>query len=368
MMTRIAFDQQTFELQPYGGISRYFCELAQRLALLPDCAVSIVAPLHVNEYLRSVAAPVQTVACYVGKVPKFRRITRAVNQAVVPALLRRQRPHLVHRTYYAAGLAPVDGARTVITVYDMIHERFREQMAHLKDAPGKREAIAAADHVICISESTRRDLIEIFDIDPARTSVVYLGFDLMPVVEQPAPTLPARGFLLYVGRRGGYKNFDGLLAAYAASARLRKNFDIICFGGDPFDANEQSAIAAASSREGSVRQMGGSDAILRHLYQRAALFIYPSLYEGFGIPPLEAMNFDCPVVCCSVSSIPEVVGNAASFFEPGNTASMIGAIERVVDDTAFRADLIRLGHERLKLFSWQRCAEQTLDVYKKVLA
>ena len=368
MTTRISFDHQTFELQPYGGISRYFCELAVRLATMPSCSVNIIAPLHVNEYLRSVPPSIQKVACYVGRVPKIRRITRAVNNFVAPTLLRRQRPDIVHRTYYAAGQAPVPGARTVITVYDMIHERFHQQMAHLKDAPGKREAISAANHIICISESTRRDLIEIFDVNPAKTSVVYLGFDLMSGNDSLEVAMPDREFLLYVGRRSGYKNFDGLLAAYSASPRLHENFDIVCFGGGPFDADEKAAIATASSRDGAVKQIGGSDAILRHLYQRAAVFIYPSLYEGFGIPPLEAMNFDCPVVCCPVSSIPEVVGSAASFFEPGDAGSLVEAIEKVVDDAAYRANLIQLGHERLKLFSWQRCAEQTLDVYEKVLA
>lgn len=367
MTTRISFDHQTFELQPYGGISRYFCELAVRLAAMPDCSVNIVAPLHVNEYLRLLPPAVQKVACYVGKIPKFRRITRKVNNLVVPALLRRQRPDIVHRTYYAAGQAPVQGARTVITVYDMIHERFQAEMAHLKDAPGKREAIAAADHIVCISESTRQDLIEIFDVNPAKTSVVYLGFDLMSLDDSLEVALPDREFLLYVGRRPGYKNFNGLLAAYAASPRLRESFDIVCFGGGPFDSDEKAAIADASPRAGAVRQVGGGDAILRHLYQRAAVFVYPSLYEGFGIPPLEAMSFDCPVVCCPVSSIPEVVGSAASFFEPGDAGSLVEAIEKVVDDAAYRASLIQLGHERLKLFSWQRCAEQTLDVYEMVL-
>ena len=127
-------------------------------------------------------------------------------------------------------------------------------------------------------------------------------------------------------------------------------------------------MVAAGVRPDAVRQMGGSDAALRQLYQKAALFVYPSLYEGFGIPPLEAMSFDCPVVCCDVASMPEVVGQAACFFEAGDVASLRVAIERVLGDANFRNELVQRGRDRLKLFSWQRCAEQTLAIYQRVLS
>lgn len=365
---KIAFDHQTFELQRYGGISRYFCELAAHLAKAPGCDVNIVAPLHFNEYLRSLKSAVHISAKYIGNVPRTRRLAHMVNRHLGPVLLRLGRPDIVHRTYFDAALPAVKGARTVITVYDMIHERFQHMMADVGDALGKRAAVAAADHVICISESTQRDLIEIFGVDPQKTSVVHLGFDLMPTGDEVLVDPPSRDFILYVGQRWGYKNFDGLLAAYAASPRLRDNFDIVCFGGGPFSGDEQSAIAAAGGRANAIRQTSGSDAALRQHYQQAALFVYPSLYEGFGIPPLEAMSFDCPVVCCAVASMPEVVGQAASFFEADAPASMGAAIERVLDDANFRAGLIQQGRERLKLFSWQRCAQQTLAVYQRVLS
>ena len=119
----IAFDHQIFDLQRYGGVSRYFCELALHLASMPSCRANIVAPLHINEYLRTVRAPVRTTACFMGKVPRGRRLARAFNNATVPSLIRRSRPDIVHRTYYAAGYQAIPGAATVITVYDMIHER-----------------------------------------------------------------------------------------------------------------------------------------------------------------------------------------------------------------------------------------------------
>ncbi len=117
-----------------------------------------------------------------------------------------------------------------------------------------------------------------------------------------------------------------------------------------------------------VHHVSGDDAVLAGYYRMASAFVYPSLYEGFGIPPLEAMSFDCPVVCSGVSSIPEVVGNAGEMFDPYDPDSIRMAIERVVSDDALRQTLIARGKERLKLFSWKRCAQETLDIYRRVLS
>ena len=365
---KIAFDHQIFALQRYGGISRYICEIAKRISQTNGCEANIVAPFHINEYLRNLRHSVRIDGYYVGNIPKIRRLVNVVNRHIGPVILRKSRPDIVHRTYFDAKLPDVKSARTVITLHDMIHERFQKVMPVASDAVGKRASVLAADHVICVSESARRDLIEIFDINPEKTSVVHQGFDLMPTVDDRPFALPTREFVLFVGQRWGYKNFDGLLAAYAASRRLRENFDIVCFGGGAFSRAEKSAIAARGIRNGAIRQIDGSDASLRQFYQRAVAFVYPSLYEGFGIPPLEAMSFDCPVVCCAVASLPEVVGQAASFFEAGNNESLGAAIERVIDDSALRSELIQRGRARLKLFSWERCAKETLETYQKVLS
>lgn len=365
---RVAFDHQIFDLQRYGGVSRYIVELAGRLAHDASVQVSIEAPLHINEYLRNLAPTVKRTATYVGGVPKVRRFAHTVNALLMAPLLRRRRPDIVHRTYYAAGQPAVRGARSVITVHDLVHERIGAAMAHDTPARDKRAAIAEADHAICISENTRRDLVELFGVDPEKTSVVHHGFSLMAGAGSQAVALPDREFILYVGLRGNYKNFRSLLDAYAESARLRERFDIVCFGGGGFSAEEAQAIAASGARAGAVRQLTGSDAALQTCYRRASLFVYTSLYEGFGIPLLEAMSFQCPVVCCPVASMPEVVGDAAMFFQPGDTGSLIAAIEAVANDLHCRADLVRRGTERTALFSWQRCADQTLAAYAKLLS
>jgi len=252
----------------------------------------------------------------------------------------------------------------------MIHERFSDSFSQTdRTSVEKALAVARADHVICISEQTKRDLIEILGVEASKISVVYLGFNLISHDKPVTITVgQSRPFILYVGNREGHKNFERLLIAYATSIKLKNNFDLICFGGGAFSDKEKALMQQLGVSVDRVSQVSGNDALLAGYYRASSAFVYPSLYEGFGIPPLEAMSFDCPVVCSNLSSIPEVVGDAGEMFDPYDPDSIRVAIERVVDDVQLQEVLISRGRERIKLFSWERCAQETLDVYRKVLA
>jgi glycosyltransferase involved in cell wall biosynthesis len=367
---KILYDQQIFGWQDYGGISRYIYELALEMATTYGQDTNIVSPLYVNQYLKCAPGALKVYGVPIGHIPRTGRVVHAVNFFLTWPIIRYLHPDIVHETYYSSRRIAPKSTKVVLTVYDMIHERFSELFSK-NDPTSRKKALAVerADHVICISEQTRQDLIELFGVNPAKTSVVYLGFTLTdqdkPV--QKADT-SARPFLLYVGGRGGYKNFEKLLHAYAASSMLRNDFDLVCFGGGELTAKEKDLFQRLALASGSVRQVSGDDASLAEYYKLASAFIYPSLYEGFGIPPLEAMSFDCPVVCSGVSSIPEVVGDAAEMFDPYEPDSIRMAIERVVSDDVLKQALIARGRERIKLFSWRRCAQETLDVYRRVLS
>ncbi|MDP9052031.1 MAG: glycosyltransferase family 4 protein, partial [Acidobacteriota bacterium] len=197
----------------------------------------------------------------------------------------------------------------------------------------------------------------------------YLGFTSKGLVEPEKKLNPRlRPFLLYVGSRLTYKNFERLLEAFAASPLLKNDFDLVCFGGGAFTSKEISLFQQLGLSDECCCQVSGDDATLAALYGSARAFVYPSLYEGFGIPPLEAMSFNCPVVCSGLSSIPEVVGNAAEMFDPYDPESIQKAIERVATDEVLRETLVSRGRERVKQFSWERCAKETLDVYSRVLS
>ena len=366
-MKYIVFDHQIFSLQQFGGISRYFCELASRVDGSGDFLARIAAPVHYNDYLAACDASVYGVYLPM-KIPRSGRAYRAVARSLSPVAICAARPSIVHRTYFGRSFAPA-GVPTVVTVYDMIHELFPENfLSSDTTSRDKRRSVEVADLVVCISHSTAEDLIRIFSVPREKVRVVHLGFsDVFSRTGAERLAAKSRPYLLYVGHRAGYKNFAGFLRAYAGNPRLRSLFDIVVFGGSDFTSEERRLIGDVGVRGDAVRRVTGSDGELARAYANAHLFVYPSKYEGFGIPPLEAMAAECPVACSNVSSIPEVVGDAAELFDPDSDQSIAAAIERVCFDDARRDELIGAGRRRLQMFSWDRCARETLDAYREVV-
>lgn len=364
---KIVYDTQIFAEQEFGGISRYFCALASQIALLPDANPRIVAPLYVSSYLKEVDKNI-AIGCYLPRVPKTGRIIKALSALLFRPIAAMMRPDIVHETYYAERPTYRGKVPHVLTVYDMIHERCPDSFA--KNDPLTRIkgcAVHRADHIFCISENTRRDLLDIHQVPEDRVTVTYLGYDELQLSGLTSRDLVGTGpYLLYVGGRHGYKNFKGLVQAFATSARLRDGLRIVCFGASPFTLEERAFIAGLGLSEAQVIHLGGSDDRLAALYKGAEAFVYPSQYEGFGIPPLEAMSLDCPVICSNASSIPEVVGDAGEYFDPHDLESIRAAIGRVLQSSARRSELIDLGSARCKLFSWERCARKTIDVYRRL--
>lgn len=367
-LIRVLYDGQIFRLQQYGGISRYFFEIANRIAEMESASVEIFAPLYINEYFNCHSA----VRPDGLKIPRSRvtgHISDKINLWLSQLSVKpRGDVDIFHETYYSEVDTCPRSAKRVVTVYDMIHEKCAEHFSE-KDKTSyiKAKAISRADHIICISESTRQDLIEVVGVPHHKTSVVYLGHSLSKPTDFVKPVQHHKPFLLYVGARYRYKNFDGMLSAYSRSNILRENFSIVCFGGGPLDRRELQLIASFGLEPDSVLTLGGDDSTLAHLYSSAAALVYPSFYEGFGIPPLEAMAFGCPVVSSNTSSIPEVVGDAAELFDPTNIEEMSTAIERVVSSPDHTNRLIAKGLERVKKFSWEKCARDTMAVYEMVL-
>jgi glycosyltransferase involved in cell wall biosynthesis len=366
----IVFDHQIFTQQSYGGISRYLVRLAQGLIALGD-QVDIVAPVHRNRYLQDLPkSSVQGIELE-RFPPKTGRLAMLANHYLSQYKLLNAPTDILHETYYSA--KPVTSAANcrIITVHDMIHETYPANFS-LRDPAikYKRLTVSRADHVICISQSTKKDLCAMFNVPEDKISVVHHGFEkfgeyLNPVISQGKEMRP---FLLYVGSRGGYKNFEGMLKSVSSSYQLKSNFDVVAFGGGAFNSVEKSMIAQLGFGPDAVRQVGGGDNLLGQLYAQARAFVYPSLHEGFGLPLLEAMAHDCPVVTSNSSSMPEVVGDAGAYFDPIDIEAQAQAIERVVFDEQQRSQLIAAGRLRLPLFSWDRCAIETQAVYKKVLA
>lgn len=371
-MLNLAFDFQAFSMQQYGGISRYFCELIVALTEQYELDLDVVAPFFINRYLSDLKQN-QQVKVTGSAIPhihksKFYQTLGAVNYAVSKAKLGFKRPDIVHETYYYPKRVAPESAKTVVTVHDMIHEKFSQLFQD--NNPLSREkklAIDRASKVICVSKNTRQDLIELLGVDPNKISVVYHGCSLKNVHPQPIPGAIQSPYILYVGSRGEYKNFQRLLEAYAASAALRSDFSLICFGGGSFSKIELQQLNQLGITEGKILQVSGGDRVLTSLYKQAAAFVYPSLYEGFGIPLLEAMTLHCPVVCSNTSCMPEVVETAAELFDPYSVDSIVLALEKVLFSASRTQELIEQGLERVTAFSWSKCAEQTYEVYASLV-
>lgn len=365
---RIAFDHQAFNLQSYGGISRYYSILAQEL-LKQGQDVGVFSGVHRNNYLSNLPKDVVRGIKLNQYPPKSSRIFQVFNHYLANMQINNWQPDIVHETYYSAMPLLKTTAHRVTTVYDMIHELYPQMFSTRDNTTNwKRKTLDRVDHIISISQSTKNDLIEIFGVEEKKVSVIHLGVDISFSHYYPEQNnTTQRPFLLYVGARGGYKNFHALLQAFSNSNQLRNDFDLVAFGGGSFSHSELDVISRFGFDDKGVRQVGGSDEKLKELYYLASAFIYPSLYEGFGMPPLEAMACSCPVISSNTSSMPEVIGNAGEYFGPTNVDELMVAIENVVYSSVRSEELRLLGQERIKSFSWEKTAKRTLDIYQAVV-
>ena len=364
---RIAYDYLAFCIQRYGGVSRYYVKLAKEIIKMKQ-DVKVFAPIHQNSYLSEL--PNENITG-VGLKKYPRKTTRffiGANKILTKPMIQSWKPNIIHETYYSRTPSFTETTPSIITVYDMIHELYLAKFTDVKHiSTNKRNAIKRSQHVICISENTRNDLIRLFDVPSEKISVIPLGLEKnyldMPVNYQ---LVEKRPFLLYVGARGTYKNFDSLLKAYSSDKRLSFNFDIVAFGGGDFTVREKQRISELKIKNERIIHMSGGDEILASLYTNAKAFIYPSLYEGFGLPPLEAMAYECPVISSNTSSMPEVIGDAAEFFDPNSFEDIAKAINKVVYSESRISELVKKGLLRVNKFSWTKCAEETLEIYKKI--
>ena len=364
---KIAFDQQIFNLQTYGGISRYYAKLSEELLSL-DQDPKIFAGVHINNYLPDVPAHLVK-GIKVNKYPsRFIKLIEKANKLWVDRSIQSWQPNILHETYYTNKNSKSKGLIRFTTVYDMIHELYSN--SYSKDDPIsklKKSTFQRADHIISISHSTKKDLVELFQIDPDKISVVHLAADLFAQSDDVVVSPPNRPFLLYVGQRSGYKNFEGFLKGVAASSSLQNEFDVVSFGSSAFSPEEMSLIRSLGFKENQVRHRKGGDEVLVELYKTATAFVYPSLYEGFGLPPLEAMGYKCPIISSNTSSMPEVIEEAGEFFNPHDIESITHAIENTVLSPSRISELQTKGTARLAHFSWRKCASETLEIYKEKL-
>ncbi len=364
---KILYDGAIFALQARGGISRYFENLISRLPPTYEPILTTARPHHQPASLHP-NLQVYRFARY-GFRPG--RLAYWLEKYYFRAVEAQVDVDVFHATYYqlltreslAAKRSP-----TVVTVYDMIYERYPEVPPYRQAIPFKRQAVFAADWVLCISECTKQDLLACYPtLPPHKVEVTYLASEFRPDMGYGPEPVPDRPYFLYVGLRGGYKNFDCLMQAFARLSQAHSDL-LLCLVGAPPHGAELAKIQETGIGDRLWVAGAVPDEHLAKLYRHAIAFVYPSLYEGFGIPPLEAMICETPVIAARVSSIPEVVGEAAFYFDPNSVEELYEQMQFVLDHPAERERKIQEGRRQAAKFSWEQTVAQTLAVYQRLAA
>ena len=369
---KIFFDHKIFVNQNYGGPSRYFVNLVSNLNNIKDIDAKIFAPLHINNYLKLLQIKKNKFGVkvpYSEKINKFNKIKKTLNQIneyLNKFFIKKFNPDIYHSTSYDRKPS-FHSKKMVITIHDLIHELFRNDYGFSKNYLPKEFILKQASHIICVSENTKKDLINIYNVDPSRVSVTHLAtdFNILDNKRNYKNIIDSKYFL-FVGTRWKYKNFPNLLKAISINKNLQKNFKLVLFGGGPLKKEEVTLINELKLDIENIIHTDGNENLLKSLYANAEFLIYPSKYEGFGIPILESFSQNCPVLCSNTSSLPEVADDAALFFNPDEPEEISLTIDRFLDSSNSRNILIKKGLERLKRFSWNKCAEQTLNIYQNL--
>ncbi len=255
--------------------------------------------------------------------------------------------------------------KTVCTVYDLINEKFPNYFSNsLEITKIKEETFKRANHIICISENTKKDLIQFFNINEKKITVTLLATDYKKSLNLQKKL---QNKLLFVGSRRGYKNFEGLIKAFSISKFLKNNFQIIAYGGEKFNIDDKKILEKYNLNNKNVTFLNDKNVDVDFLYSNVAAFIFPSLYEGFGLPVLEAMKCGCPVILSNGGSLKEVGGESLDYFDPQNTESIKDNIENMLFSEDLQKKTIEYGFSRSDSFSWEKCAKETLEVYKRQL-
>ena len=357
---KVFFDHTIFTLQRYGGISNYIINLAKNFSEQVD--PSIVSLFHKNYYLKN--SDFADKLIFYNKVGSLIKYINKVNKIYFNHQLKNKKPDIIHLTYFSEKNFYNSKAKTVITEYDLIKEKFYYE-EHKNQIKYKKILFEKVDQIICISNNTKKDLQQEYSIDASKISVIHLAVNKDNSFRERS--LNIRPFILYVGSRLRYKNFINAVKAYARSSKLKLNFDFVCFGGGNFLKTEEDLFKNLGIERSRIHHFEGDELDLNYFYHKARIFIFPSLYEGFGLPLLEAMNMECPVICSNTSSFPEIVNNAAILFDPTDIESLEFKLEKLIYDDQLLLDLKEKGKINLNKYSWKKCANETEQLYKKII-
>jgi glycosyltransferase involved in cell wall biosynthesis len=361
---RILYDGRVFQMQSAGGVNRYFAEVISGLPA--DYYPLVTGVKNFGKHVPSHPNLQQPGF----KLFRPRRFSVPLcDKWWKPRLLRQL--DLFHPTYYdlTYGFSLADfHCPIVLTVHDFIYAIYRKLIEGSEGViRDQTEAIRKADHIICISKATENELLERFPEKRGKTSVIYHGssFEIQPPLAEQA--IFEKPSFLFVGRRGGYKNFFFLLRAIAKASKTNSRIRLRVVGA-PLNTEErwQIQMLGISDRVEAVTYPDEQQLI--SLYCSSVALVYPSLHEGFGLPPLEAMACRTLAITSNTTSLPEVMGDGGMMLDPTREVDWVECILKTAKGGGDRDLMIDRGLERVRMFSWKKTVEQHLEVYRRLVS
>ena len=356
---KIIFNNSMFFHQKYGGVTRYSYELVKEL-IIKNIDLEMFLTIHKYQYLKDIRK-INT-GFYLKRYPNL-KILRKINNLIINNKIIKSNGTIIHDNYYPEELLKTKKNK-ILTIHDLIHEKFKEFYGN-KNLNLRKKIISEIDLFICVSKKTKEDFINYYNIPENKIKVIYHGSNHLINLKNENLIKFDKPFILYVGSREKYKNFNLLLNAISISESFKKDFELICFGGKNFSDNEINLFKKLKINN-NIKLVSGGDEYLKNLYLNATAFIFPSIYEGFGLPLIEAMSLGCPVIASNIKIFNEVCDSSANYFDCNSYESLKTEIENIVYSNEKRLELINKGKERAKKFTWQKCADNVVDVYKAI--
>lgn len=369
----VKIDGFIYQQQHFGGISRIFSEILPRMCQIdPALQITLFTSGRCRQKLPTHPGIRHLALFPVDDLLRPRRFWRPIQKParglVQRTILDSSKGAVWHSTYYTMPMSWT--GPTVTTVYDMIHERYPDLFPgghNERLRQQKRSSVRSADKVICISEATLKDVQNCYGIDSVKLQAVPLAYNQnfrrLETSDCSQKLDSNKPFLLYVGRRDSYKNFKTLLQAYCVWQR-RSRVDLLVVGPDWSDQERKWLADMECAKQ--VRLLSGiDDQLLVCLYNHAMAFIYPSLFEGFGIPLLEAMACGCPVVASRIPSTLEVAGEHPFYFEPTDVDELLAALDAAIFEGRLPSR-VESGVMRAQQYSWDKTAKKTHQVYRSL--
>ena len=355
---KLLFSYDIFYLQKYGGISSYFVNLAKQF-LETQKDVNIPCALHKNSNLLNLDKIVDGYKIY---YPHFlNKIVGKINNFVFTKKIDTIKPNVIHYTYFNNNFSKIKDIKKIINCWDLTHEKFNKS-SYINDI--KKLNFLEADKIICPSFTVKRDLLNYYSLDKDKIQVTYFSSDF-EIEYTKNKTL--QNYILYVGSRSDYKNFEKFIESFSLSEKLKKDFNLIIFGGENPKSNGLNILKKYNIKKDKFKFVNGTNNDLKYYYKNARLFVYPSRYEGFGIPLVESMRLGCPIISSDGGALKEIAGDGITYFDPDNVEDIKFKLESTIYDNIKLTNTINYGYERCKKYSWKNCAKETYDAYESLL-